>query len=39
LRPSFEDCRIIRACGSKRQGAVAAMIEHLTNSLVPTLLP
>lgn len=38
LGPSFDDCRIIRARGSKRQGAIAAMIEHLTNSLVPTFV-
>jgi N-acetylglucosamine repressor len=35
LRPSFEDCRIVQARGSKRQGAVAAIIEHLFSSLVP----
>jgi predicted NBD/HSP70 family sugar kinase len=37
LPPSFADCRIIQARGSKRQGAVAAVIEHLTNSVVPAL--
>jgi N-acetylglucosamine repressor len=37
LPPSFADCRIIQARGSKRQGAVAAAIEHLTNSVVPVL--
>ncbi len=37
LPPSFADCRIIQAQGSKRQGAVAAIIEHLTNSRVPEL--
>ncbi|HTE17870.1 MAG TPA: ROK family transcriptional regulator [Armatimonadota bacterium] len=37
LPPSFADCRIIQARGSKRQGAVAAIIEHLTNSVVPAL--
>ncbi len=36
LRPSMADCRITRARGSKRQGAVAAIIAHLTNSLGPT---
>jgi N-acetylglucosamine repressor len=30
LGPSFEECRIVQARGSKRQGAVAAIIEHLT---------
>ena len=35
LAPSFADCHIVLARGSKRQGAVAAMIEHLTNSVVP----
>ncbi|HEU4751517.1 MAG TPA: ROK family protein, partial [Armatimonadota bacterium] len=37
LPPSFADCRIIQARGSKRQGAIAAMIEHLTDSMVPAL--
>jgi len=37
LPPAFRDCRIIRAQGSKRQGAVAAIIEHLTASVVPEL--
>lgn len=35
LAPSFADCRIVQARGSKRQGAVAGMIEWLTDSLVP----
>lgn len=35
LPPSFADCRIVQARGSKRQGAVAAMIERVTDSLVP----
>jgi predicted NBD/HSP70 family sugar kinase len=34
LRPSFRGCRISRARGSKREGAVAAIIEHLTESRV-----
>ena len=38
LPPSFADCRIVQARGSKRQGAVAAIIEHLTESVVPGLL-
>jgi predicted NBD/HSP70 family sugar kinase len=37
LAPSFADCRIVQARGSKRQGAVAAVIEHLTGSLAPDL--
>ncbi|MFN3651046.1 MAG: ROK family transcriptional regulator [Armatimonadota bacterium] len=37
LPPSFADCRIVQARGSKRQGAVAAVIEHVTNSVVPEL--
>jgi len=37
LGPSLADCRITRARGSKRQGAVAAIISHLTNSLGPAL--
>lgn len=39
LPPSFDECRIVQARSSKRQGAVAAIIEHLTNSLSQTLLP
>ena len=35
LAPSFADCQIIRAWGSKRQGAVAGVIEHLIDSVVP----
>jgi N-acetylglucosamine repressor len=35
LRPSFADCRIVRAGGSKRQGAVAGVIQSLVDSLVP----
>jgi predicted NBD/HSP70 family sugar kinase len=34
LRPSFTGCRISRARGSKCEGAVAAIIEHLTESRV-----
>ncbi len=37
LGPSFADCRLVRARGSKRQGAVAGIIEYLTDSLVPDL--
>jgi N-acetylglucosamine repressor len=32
LSPSLADCQIIRARGSKRQGAVAAIIERLTTA-------
>ncbi len=35
LKPSFTDCRVVRAHGSKRQGAIAGVIEYLTDSLVP----
>ncbi len=34
LRPSFQHCRIMRARGSKSEGAIAAIIEHLTDSRV-----
>ncbi|MBC8352503.1 MAG: ROK family transcriptional regulator [Planctomycetes bacterium] len=37
LGPSYADCKLIRARGSKRQGAVAGIIEYLTDSLVPDL--
>jgi N-acetylglucosamine repressor len=37
LGPSLADCRIIQARGSKRQGAIAGIIRHLTDSLAPTL--
>ncbi len=37
LQPTFADCRIVLARGSKRQGAVAAIIEQLTNSMAPGL--
>ncbi len=35
LSPSFTDCCIVRARGSKRQGAVASIIEHLFSGIVP----
>jgi predicted NBD/HSP70 family sugar kinase len=35
LPPSFADCRIIQAQGSKPQGAVAGIIRHLANSIAP----
>ena len=34
LRPSFDGCQISRARGSKLEGSVAAIIEHLTDSRV-----
>jgi N-acetylglucosamine repressor len=37
LAPSMADCRIVQARGSKRQGAIAGILQHLTNSLAPTL--
>lgn len=37
LAPSVAECRIIRARGSKRQGAVAAVISHLTTARGPAL--
>ncbi|WP_435010925.1 ROK family protein [Tundrisphaera lichenicola] len=33
LGPSFEECRIVRAVGDKMQGAVAAALQHLIESL------
>ncbi len=35
LAPSLQACRIVQARGSKRQGAIAAIIDHLIDSLVP----
>jgi predicted NBD/HSP70 family sugar kinase len=35
LAPSFADCQIVQARGSKRLGAVAAIIEHLFERIVP----
>lgn len=37
LAPSFADCRIVRARGSKRQGAVAGVIQHLIDRVVPEI--
>jgi predicted NBD/HSP70 family sugar kinase len=37
LAPSFDACRIIQARGSKRQGAIAAIIDHLIESIVPVV--
>src|SRR5580692_9768000 len=33
LPPSFAECRILRAEGSKHQGAVAGVIRHLTDAI------
>ena len=35
LSPSFAECRIVQARGSKRQGAIAAVIDHLIDAIVP----
>jgi N-acetylglucosamine repressor len=37
LQPLLRNCRIIRAEGDTRQGAVAAIIHHLTHTLGPVL--
>lgn len=37
MRPVFADCRIVQAKGNKRQGAVAGIIQHLTNAVAPGL--
>jgi N-acetylglucosamine repressor len=37
LPPSFAECSIVRAKGSKRQGAIAGIIQHLADSVVPTV--
>ncbi len=37
LAPTFTDCRIVRARGSKRTGALAGIIEHVVNAAVPRL--
>lgn len=34
MRPSFEQCQIKRARGSKREGAIAGIIEYLTDSRI-----
>lgn len=39
LAPSFGDCAIVRAVGSKRQGAVASIIQHLMDSVAPEMVP
>lgn len=37
LPPSFERCRLVQARGSKRQGALAAVVDRLMESLAPRL--
>jgi N-acetylglucosamine repressor len=37
LAPSWADCRVVRAKGNKRQGAVAGIVQHLTNAVAPGL--
>jgi predicted NBD/HSP70 family sugar kinase len=37
LPPSYAECQIVEARGSKKQGAVAAVIQHLTSSIAPAL--
>lgn len=36
LRPSFADCQVLQARGSKRQGAVASVIHNLTAAWAPS---
>jgi predicted NBD/HSP70 family sugar kinase len=38
LPPSFADCHIVQAKGSKQQGAIAGIIQHLTDSVAPELV-
>jgi N-acetylglucosamine repressor len=38
LPPSFADCRVLRADGSKRKGAVASVIQQLTESVAPDVV-
>ncbi len=37
LQPSFADCSIRQSQGDKRQGAVAGIIQHLTDELAPAM--
>jgi predicted NBD/HSP70 family sugar kinase len=37
LTPSLADCRIVQARGSKRTGALAGIIQHVTDAAVPRL--
>ena len=38
LPPSFAECKVLRAEGSKRHGAVAGVIQHLTDSVAPEVV-
>lgn len=38
LPPSFAECRIIRAEGTKRQGAVAGIIQHVMDTVAPEVV-
>lgn len=38
LPPSFAECEVVRAKGSKLQGAVAGAIRHLTDAVAPELV-
>jgi predicted NBD/HSP70 family sugar kinase len=38
LPPSFAECRVLRAEGTKRQGAVAGIIQHLTDAVAPEMV-
>ncbi|OWK38017.1 ROK family transcriptional regulator [Fimbriiglobus ruber] len=37
LPPTLRDCEIVRARGNKPQGAVAGIVQHLTNAVAPGL--
>lgn len=37
LKPSFADCSVRQARGSKRQGSIAGIIQHLTDSWAPAI--
>ena len=37
LTPSLADCRIVQARGSKRTGALAGIIQHVTDAAVPRM--
>ena len=37
LSPSASRCKIVRARGSKRQGAIAAIIDHLFSTIGPRI--
>ena len=38
LPPSFAECKVLRAEGTKRRGAVAGIIQHLMDSVVPEVV-